>query len=229
LKRILIIFVSLFLVFLFLPQQVKAQEIGDSILFEVRPAEEDIVSTIVLSDDILLADSMPAPLLSFRPDPVKATWYAVVCPGLGQIYNRSYWKVPILYGGIATLSYFISWNGKMYNDYRNAYQDIMDNDPNTNSYEALLYYNRDGDLSWKQSTLQRKRDYYRRYRDLSIFGMVALYVLGVVDAFVDAHLYDFSVTEDLSLRVEPVIKNYFNAHNAPPSTMFGFQCSINFK
>lgn len=226
-KRIDVIVSAVFFTFLSV-SHIFAHENVDSIPSQFEIVPEDTVSTIILSDDILSADSIATPVLAFRPNPTKATWYAVVCPGLGQIYNRSYWKVPIVYGGVATLTYLISWNGKMYNDYRNAYQDIMDNDPNTNSYEALLYYNSNGDLSWKQSTLQRKRDYYRRYRDLSIFGMTLLYVVSIIDAFVDAHLYDFSVTEDLSLRVEPVIKNYYNSQPVPPTTMMGFQCTISF-
>jgi len=164
----------------------------------------------------------------FMPDPEKAVWYALICPGLGQIYNRSYWKVPILYGGIATLSYLIIWNGRMYNDYNNAYHDIMDNDPNTNSYVPIFYNMPGADLSWKQTTLKNKRDRYRRYRDLSILGMAALYVMSVVDSFVDAQLYDFSISEDLSLRIEPVINGPFYFQGAPNATLLGFRCSINF-
>lgn len=165
---------------------------------------------------------------SFVPDPAKATWYALVCPGLGQIYNRSYWKVPVLYGGIVTLGYLIVWNGRMYNDYRNAYHDMMDNDPNTHSYESLVSGYTSSDASWLQSTLKRKRDMYRRYRDMSIFGMAGLYLVSVVDAFVDAHLYDFTVSDDLSLRVEPVIRPYLNGQESMQPAVYGFQCSVTF-
>ena len=182
-------------------------------------------ATIVLADNILFADSL-APRPAFTPDPEKATWYALVCPGLGQIYNRSYWKVPILYGGIATFSYLIIWNGRMYNDYRNAYHDLMDNDPFTNSYEPI-FANMSADWSRMESTLKRKRDYYRRNRDMAIFGMAALYLVSVVDAFVDAQLYNFSVSEDLSFQVEPVINNFF-LKDAPGSNMLGLKCTINF-
>lgn len=183
---------------------------------------------IIAPDSIPLADTtvMLRPL--FMPDPMKAIWYALVCPGLGQIYNRSYWKVPILYGGIVTLSYLIIWNGRMYNDYRNAYHDIMDNDPNTNSFETIFYNMQGADLNWKQSTLERKKDYYRRNRDLSAFGVVLLYAVSVIDAFVDAQLYNFSVSEDLSLRVEPVINNFFYANEATKTPSFGFRCLVKF-
>jgi len=182
-------------------------------------------ATIVLADKILFADSLIAPRPSFMPDPAKATWYALVCPGLGQIYNRSYWKVPILYGGIATFSYLIMWNGRMYNDYRNAYHDFKDNDPFTNSYQQVLANMPNSNNV--ENILKSRRDLYRRNRDMAIFGMVALYLVSVMDAFVDAQLYNFSVSEDLSFQVEPVI-NHFFLKSASDSNMLGFKCTINF-
>ena len=136
----------------------------------------------------------------WSPNPNKAMWYSVLCPGLGQIYNRSYWKVPVIYGGAAVFGYLITWQGRMYNDYSNA---------------------------WKKNTLRKKRDSYRRYRDLCIFGVGLLYVLNVVDAFVDGHLYDFSVTNDLSFHVDPFIQpgyDNFGTSNAS----YGLQCSFTF-
>ncbi len=169
--------------------------------------------------------------LYFKPDPKRATWYALVCPGLGQIYNRSYWKLPILYGGILTFTYFLGWNNRMYNEYHNAYRDILDNDPTTKSYENLINSSYNGTQSWLQQTLKSKTNRYRRYRDLSTFGLVALYMVSVVDAFVDAHLYDFTVTDDLSMRVEPVI-NLYGMEGVTGQTeqraMVGLQCSFRF-
>ena len=110
----------------------------------------------------------------------------------------------------------------MYNDYRNAYHELKDSDPNTNGYEALFY-----NTNVDENILKRKRDYYRRNRDMAIFGMVALYVVSVIDAFVDAQLYNFSVSEDLSLQVEPVINNFF-LKDTQESSMLGFKCTISF-
>jgi hypothetical protein len=172
-----------------------------------------------------------APIENYwHPEPSRALWYSVLCPGLGQIYNRSYWKVPVIYGGGAVLGYLISWQGRMYNDYSNAYYDIMDNDPNTKSYETL-FKNINGTEEWKKNTLKKKRDNYRRNRDLCIFGIALVYVLNVVDAYVDAQLYDFSVTDDLSLHVTPVFNNpYLNEdkYGINDPTVFGVQCSITF-
>ena len=162
----------------------------------------------------------------WSPNPNKAMWYSVLCPGLGQIYNRSYWKVPVIYGGAAVFGYLITWQGRMYNDYSNAYYDFMDNDPNTNSYDRL-FKNIPGTNEWKKNTLRKKRDSYRRYRDLCIFGVGLLYVLNVVDAFVDGHLYDFSVTNDLSFHVDPFIQPGYDNFGTSNAT-YGLQCSFNF-
>ncbi|MBO4805063.1 MAG: hypothetical protein J5554_03390 [Paludibacteraceae bacterium] len=201
----------------------EAAELRDSLLLT------DDGGVLVLADTAgVVTEELPMLTPDFHPDPAKATWYALVCPGLGQIYNRSYWKVPILYGGVATLSYLIIWNGRMYNDYKNAYHDLMDTDPTTNSYQTLVPSYGDYGADWMQSVLKKRRDMYRRYRDLSIFGMAALYVVSVVDAFVDAHLYDFSVTDDLSFRVEPLVNPYGYNPVGPESSMYGFQCSVRF-
>ena len=168
----------------------------------------------------------------WHPNPNRAMWYSVLCPGLGQIYNRSYWKVPVIYGGAAVFGYLISWQGRMYNDYSNAYYDIMDNDPNTKSYETM-FRNINATEEWKKNTLKKKSNYYRRYRDLCIFGVALLYVVNVVDAFVDGHLYDFSVTDDLSIRMEPVFHYSGSGLNVggdlpQDQTMLGLQCRISF-
>lgn len=230
LKKYSVIFAIFFIFFFYSGQRIFGQEAEDALSSDdyVEMQVIDTAATIILSDNILFADTLIAPVPAFMPDSEKAIWYALVCPGLGQIYNRSYWKVPILYGGIATLSYLIIWNGRMYNDYQNAYHDIVDNDPFTNSYEPFFYNMPGADLNWKQNTLKRKRDYYRRNRDLSIFGIIALYAISVIDAFVDAQLYNFSVSEDLSLQIEPVINHFFYLKDAPNSNMLGFKCTINF-
>ena len=230
LKKYSVIFAIFFIFFFYSGQRIFGQEAGGALSSDDRVEMQviDTAATIILSDNIRFADTQTAPFPAFIPDSGKAIWYALICPGLGQIYNRSYWKVPILYGGIATLSYLIIWNGRMYNDYQNAYHDITDNDPFTNSFEPFFYNMPGTDLTWKQNTLKRKRDYYRRNRDLSIFGIIALYAVSVIDAFVDAQLYNFSVSEDLSLQIEPVINNFFYLKDTPNSNMLGFKCTINF-
>ncbi len=159
-----------------------------------------------LSDTI--SDAFFAPIQIFKPSPRKAVIYSALFPGMGQVYNRKYWKLPILYGGFVGFTYAINWNNGMYRDYLGAYQDIMDSNPETNRWHNLLPYGRDPetiDQKWFTDVLQKRKDYYRYYRDLSIIGSVALYMLAMVDAYVDAQLFDFDMSTDLSLRVAPAL------------------------
>lgn len=155
---------------------------------------------------------LPKPKKLFYPDPNKAMWYGLICPGLGQIYNRRYWKLPIVYGGFAALGYGISYYGKNYKTVRRYYSDIVDNNPNTKSYEELY-----GKYDPSYVTPERLKDYmnsHRRSRDLCIIGTVAFYAITVLDAFVDASLANFDIAPDLSLRVAPtVIQADDNTHN----------------
>jgi len=181
--------------------------------------------SIVVEQEI---DTVAVKKKEFKPDPKKTIIMSAIFPGLGQIYNRKYWKLPILYGGFVGLSYAISWNNRYYQDYFQAYKDIMDDDPETNSWHNFLRYGQDPetvDTAWLKDVLRRGKNYYRRYRDLSIIGTVALYAISVMDAYVDAQLFDFEITPDLSMRVEPAViqKSSYYTANA-----FGFHCSFNF-
>ena len=135
-----------------------------------------------------------------------------IIPGYGQIYNRKYWKLPIVYGGLLGCAYAISWNGTMYSDYKKAYRDIIDNDPTTNSFMDILPegYTIEslGGMSQYTKTLQTKQNTYRRYRDLSIVITVALYAITLVDAYVDAQLFDFDISPDLTMHVTPALLEY---------------------
>ena len=145
--------------------------------------------------------------------PHTATMYAAILPGLGQIYNKKYWKLPLLYGGIGALCYAIHFNGKYYKKYRQAYRDFVIGDPNNKSYEDIVLKKTNLTVeqvettykTWFTKVLSNKKDYYRRYRDLSYFGMVGLYVVQIVDACVDAHFFTFDVSDDLSLQWQPTL------------------------
>ena len=146
----------------------------------------------------------------WKPDPVKATWLALIIPGGGQIYNRKYWKLPIVYGGFVGCLYAYNWNGQMYKDYRQAYLDIMDSDPNTNSYEDFFRpgYDFEANKEYLKEVFKKRKDRYRRWRDMSIFAFIGVYAVSVIDAYVDAQLSSFDITEDINLTIEPQrIKN----------------------
>ena len=140
-----------------------------------------------------------------RPDPEKATWLALIIPGGGQIYNRKYWKLPIVYGGFVGCLYAYNWNGQMYKDYRQAYLDIMDSDPNTDSFKDFFRpgYNFEANKEYLKNVFKKRKDRYRRWRDLSIFTFIGVYAISVIDAYVDAQLAGFDITEDINLSIEP--------------------------
>ena len=143
----------------------------------------------------------------WSPDPQKALWMALVIPGGGQIYNRKYWKLPLVYGGFMGCLYAMSWNNMMYKDYSQAYLDIMDSDPNTKSYEKMLPmgYDITGKEDRFKEIFKNKKNHFRRFRDLSIFAFAGVYLLSVVDAYVDAELSSFDISQDLSMHVEPAM------------------------
>lgn len=174
---------------------------------------------------------------TWRPNPQRALWLALVIPGGGQIYNRKYWKLPLIYGGFLGCVYALSWNNMMYRDYSKAYIDIMDDDPNTNSFEAFIPrgYNVNTNLTRIQDLFRRKKNYYRRYRDLSMFCMIGVYALSVIDAYVDAELSSFDISKDLSMKVLPTVIQDRNSvaavsqsHNPYASQSYGVRCSLNF-
>lgn len=183
-------------------------------------------------DSVLLAtssDAFFAPSYAFRPSPTKAVIYSAIFPGLGQIYNRKYWKLPIVYGGFVGFTYAITWNNGYYRDYLNGYQDIMDDNPETIRWHNMLPYGMDPstvDEQWFTGVLQQRKDHYRYYRDLSIIGTVAWYLLAIVDAYVDAQLFDFDMSPDLSMRIEPAILKEDYSRNI--GTSYGLQWSISF-
>ena len=147
---------------------------------------------------------------TWKPDPKRALWLALVLPGAGQIYNRKYWKLPIIYGGFIGCAYAMRWNNQMYLDYSQAYLDIMDDDPNTASYTQFLHLGNQinsTNIERYKEVFRSRRDRYRRWRDLSFFVMLGVYALSVIDAYVDASLSTFDISDDLSLHVQPAIIN----------------------
>lgn len=168
---------------------------------------------------------------TWRPEPKRALWLALVLPGAGQIYNRKYWKLPIIYGGFVGCAYAMRWNNMMYRDYSQAYLDIMDSDPNTQSYNQFLHLGSqitDENVSRWQDIFRRRKDRYRRWRDLSFFCMLGVYALSVVDAYVDASLSEFDISPDLSLHVAPTVINGGGNRMNLSQTGVGLRCSLTF-
>ena len=168
---------------------------------------------------------------TWRPNPKRAMWLALVLPGAGQIYNRKYWKLPIIYGGFVGCAYAITWNNQMYHDYSQAYMDIMDDDPNTQSYNQFLHLGatiNSSNIDRYKEIFRKRKDRYRRWRDMGMFVMIGVYALSVIDAYVDASLSEFDISDDLTLRIEPTVIS--NQRNSNPFTSgsLGIQCSLTF-
>lgn len=138
--------------------------------------------------------------------PKKATYYAMALPGLGQAYNKKYWKIPIIYAGFGTLGYFIKRNNDDYKTFKNAYKYVLEDETGPPPNEMVERYDADAEK------LRTIKDYYRRNLELSYILTGALYLLQVLDATVDAHFFNFDVSKDLSLDVEP----YFAPNHGMP-------------
>lgn len=142
------------------------------------------------------------------PKPEMAAWIAAIFPGAGQIYNRQYWKLPIIYGGFAGLGYAISWNNELYVEYRQGYTDLCSTDPNADYYKYLLPSGVEitsSNIDYYKRTFKSKMEGYQRNRDLSILATVVLYMLSIIDSYVDSQLRDYDVSPDLSMHLSPAV------------------------
>lgn len=179
-------------------------------------------SALVIHEDSMPLTQKEMDRLFWKPDPMRAVWLGTIVPGLGQIYNRSYWKLPIVYGGFMGCIYAITWTNNQYDGYKNAYRDIyfdsrngeVTNDP-SKAYIAILPegYTIDmmGGASAYQNRLKEWQNRSRRNRDLAIAVTAIVYALTLVDAYVDAQLFDFDISTNLSLNVQPQL--YYDLQN----------------
>lgn len=185
-------------------------------------------------NDSSVVVKIPRDWSTWTPKPQKALWMALVIPGGGQIYNRKYWKLPLVYGGMMGCLYAMTWNNTMYKDYSQAYIDIMDSDPNTQSYNNFLHLGNtidESNMERYKTIFKKRKDKYRRWRDMSFFCLLGVYALSVVDAYVDAELSEFDISKDLSMKVRPTImqnKSTFTSANPLDNSSVGLQCSLNF-
>ena len=201
---------------------------ADSIAAENKKKLLEMTSAPVLKESEVPADSLKKEIDQkiWVPNPTKATWLALVIPGGGQIYNRKYWKLPIFYGGFAGCAYALTWNSKMYKDYSTAYKDAMNGNMQSSSITDLLPPGYKISETQLKELLRKRKDTYRRYRDLSIFAFIGVYLLSVIDAYVDADLSNFDITPDLSMKVEPAVID--NRIDNSSNRSVGLQCSFRF-
>lgn len=216
-------------------QETERVQTTDTITTEIHTPETDTLTIdttrlLAIPGKIIKEKRYGRDLSKFKPDPIRSTWLALVLPGAGQIYNRKYWKLPIVYGGFLGCVYALTWNTQMFTDYSQAYLDIMDTDPNTKSYEKMLppHYNIAGKEERFKGIFKSKKDTFRRFRDLSIFAFGGVYLLSVIDAYVDAELSTFDISRDLSLQMQPTMIETERIDMHRRHTTPGIQCVINF-
>ena len=137
----------------------------------------------------LISLSISSQKIQKDKSPKKAAIYSAFIPGAGQVYTKKYWKVPIVYAGLVASAYFINDNNNQYKEYKDA---------------ALLSYETGEDqLGYTYSELIILKDHYKRNREISYFSFVAVYILNIIDASVNAHLFHFDVSDDISLNIRP--------------------------
>jgi len=165
-----------------------------------------IISVMILAipcvsraQEKLMIKSVPDSIIEKEHSATKATIMSVCLPGLGQIYNKKYWKVPIIYAGFGIMTYFIVFNTNEYITYKCAYIEKSYGDTAGNYAALVNKYTADNLLS--------AREYYRRNLEISILVTALWYALNIIDAAVDAHLFTYNISRDISLQVEPVILN----------------------
>ncbi len=213
----------------------KSKEKADIAVPDITPVADTTATTTdsVMAIDMgkILPTKKKRDWNTWKPDTKRAMWLAIVLPGAGQIYNRKYWKLPIIYGGFVGCAYAITWNNQMYHDYSQAYMDIMDNDPNTQSYNQFLHLgttiNANNEDRYKD-IFKKRKDKYRRWRDMGIFVMIGVYALSIIDAYVDASLSQFDISDDLTLHIEPAFIKDPRSNNPLQNGTLGLQCSLTF-
>jgi len=150
--------------------------------------------------------------------PTKASLYSAILPGLGQAYNKKYWKIPILYAGVAVLYFFYDINQTQYTRFKTALIKRSAGDPG----DKDEFWQRGQQNLYTVTVLPLYIDYYRRNRDWNFAGLCGLYLLNIVDATVDAYFFDYDISQNLSLKVKPTL------FLSPNSTTLGLSCSFKF-
>ncbi len=238
--NILLIILMAILSFTVFGQENDFENIKDNIEKSALLNEQDSTFNLFNSEDegVLIIEQNDKNIKiidnEYKPDPIRAIWIGSVIPGYGQIINKKYWKLPIVYAGFLGCFYAVDFNSRQYIDFKNAYLDIIDDDDSTNSFLELIPegYTIDsyGGKNAFGNLLKSGMEKSRYNRDLSVIITIAYYGLTLIDAFVDAHLFDYDISPDLSLKFRPLIIKEKNQYNqlAKNQTAFGLSASLNF-
>lgn len=156
---------------------------------------------IILEEEIIESESINT------KNPTRAFLYSAVVPGLGQAYNRKFWKIPIVYSTLGGVAFLFNYNNKQYNRYLYGYKELLEHGIDSTSQITIFTDNPEIE------TIKQYKDKFRRNRDLSAVIFIAVYVLNFIDAIVDAHLYDFDISDDLSFKIKPEVLPIYTLKN----------------
>jgi hypothetical protein len=188
---------------------------------KVLPKPAAAEADMVRLDSMAVADTLLKPKWN---RPTKALMLGLIVPGGGQLYNKKYWKLPILYAGIGAAAYFWISNQSGHSEFKKKYAleyELLEANPAHN----IAYYSDRTDYFYSSiNQLSSERDNFRRYRDLAVAGSIAFYVLSLLDAYVDAHLSNFDLSPNLSVSVNPLLYRQNNANFTA-----GISVGLNFK
>jgi hypothetical protein len=192
-----------------------SQVVTDSLKVDtskVKLTDLPLADTITGSQAITPSDTMLKPEIR-KVSPARATIYSAILPGLGQVYNGKYWKVPIIYSAFAGIIFMAGENNYKYNQFKTQYKKSLAGETLDEPYAS----------NYTQESLLQRKDYYKRNRDFQIILGALAYLLNILDANVDAHLMDYDINPDLTLQVKPEVNNYFVSQNFSNKTGFGIK------
>ena len=180
-------------------------------------------SAIVFISFLFLSHGLFSQSSSQNHSPKFAGIASAILPGSGQVYNQKYWKVPLVYAGLSAAAYFIYYNGKVYSNFKNAYSARVDS-VTGNELSSFQVWNITNNSTiyldaYSNDQLSQIENIYRRYLDLAVIGATAVYALNIVDAVVDAHLFYFDVTDDISLQIIPQPISFSHLHSTAGVTL----------
>lgn len=178
-------------------------------------AQTDSTSFDTESDTLIILEQDTVEITDpNKRNPTKAFIYSAVIPGLGQAYNRKYWKIPIVYTALGSVAFFFNYNNKLYKKYVTGLNELL------NDTIPITIFTDNPDVG----TITQYKDNFRRNRDLSALIFIAVYALNFVDAVVDAHLSDFDISDDLSLKIRPeILPIYTQKNNKTIGLTFSFK------
>jgi hypothetical protein len=175
---------------------------------EIEPKQttKDSLNTDLEREGIIIQDTIFEIRKKINPlAPSKAAFYSAVLPGLGQIYNKRYWKVPIVYAVIGTGVYAYTYNDDLYDRFRTAFKRRQAGFTDDEFYDINGDNAQGAPPDLDTADLERQQENYQRDRDLALVITIAMYALNIIDANVDAHLRQFNVDEDLSMDIKPYL------------------------